>query len=184
MNHHEEKDLVHNYVPYRPVVRPPQDESLSQDDGWTAREPEFGLTDVSAIHPVSRTKGPSVDNSLLDYPIFEPRGGEQGYVEFQQEMLIEEGNIGGVDSKKKITTTKFVQRRREVIYQESSESDNDGRSLSQKGNNNRNNNKMNGGVNVRKDESIGNRKRQIEFEGEKIENLVLLISYRELSKHE
>jgi len=176
MNHHEEKDLVNNYVPYKPVARPAQDESLSQDDGWTAREPDLGLTDVSAIHPASRTKGASVDNSLLDYPIFEPREREQLYPVSQNVMLIEEVMVGGVDSKKKIVT-KVVQRRREVVYQESSESDNDGRSLSQgniKNKNRVNNNRRNG----MQEESIGNRKRQIEFEGKKGEFRLSNVFYR------
>jgi len=160
MNHHEEKDFVNNYVPYKPVARPSQDESLSQDDGWTAREPEFGLADVSAIHPLSRTKGASVDNSLLDYPIFDPREGEQLIAAVtRNEMLIEEANG---DSKKKVTTKVVVQRRREVVYQESSESENDGRSLSQGNLKNQNRvNRKNGNM---MNESIANRKRQIEFE--------------------
>jgi len=158
MNHHEEKDFVNNYVPYKPVARPSQDESLSQDDGWTAREPEFGLNDVSAIHPASRTKGASVDNSLLDYPIFEPRE-EQIIAVSRNEMLIEEANG---DSKKKTTTKVVVQRRREVVYQESSESENDGRSLSQ--GNLKNQNRVNRKNGHMMNESIGNRKRQIEFE--------------------
>ena len=144
------KDFGNNFAPYRPLQysQKNMNESISYDEGWPSKDPDFHISDISAIHGASRIRGGALspNNDSFDYNLIDQRNvirEEYNYVESRNSLSLE---IPAKDLKNSDKLQKSPVRapnpRRGPVYVESSDTDTEQKPKSKKGKGQRNEDAM------------------------------------------